>query len=394
MNAASPPGVIKFEPVARPQPRLAELRRFSDGQGTDSPESWDAQQDSDASANSTDRLNLSVRSARFRDLPGLARMSDVYRLNQPEISLRGYSVTRDALRAVAPGRRSRPRVFVACVEDKIVGFVQFQATLSDRRWHAIALGTATGVYDAGPVEDILLRHAITAAGLRGVKRLYARIESVTDLVNNFGRVGFAPYATETIFAADTIVNRGQVLPVRRQSNTDTWAIHQLYNATAPRQVQYAEALTSHRWDLSGYDELAQSARRTGWLVDDGHAVAAYGRVTGGKCAHMIELLYQQDRTDILGGLIETLLNQVRATMGMGRIYCVLRGYQVEAAKELESRGFEPILEQDLLVKYTTATARAPQTEPLALHAEVIERLPKRVPSFLHQAPRDETAGRP
>jgi hypothetical protein len=106
----------------------------------------------------------------------------------------------------------------------------------------------------------------------------------------------------------------------------------------------------------------------------------------------MELLYLPDRTDALGGLLDRMLADVKAVAGRARMYCTLRGYQVEAAKELELRGFEPILEQDLLVKYTTATARVPHFEPLPLHSEVIERLPKRVPSFLNQTPTDERAG--
>lgn len=380
------------DPVARAQRRLVGLRRPSGGQESGIAANWQLHREADEDVETGNRLNLSVRSAHLTDLPALGRMSTVFRLNQPEIALRRYSIVGETLRAVAPGGRSRPRTFVACVADKIVGFAEFRAALPDRRWHAIALATATGVYDSGPVEDALLRHAITAAGLRGVKRLYARAPSGSDLVNSFSRVGFSPFATETIFVADTVQVVGGTLPVRRQEQTDTWAIHQLYNATVPRQVQYAEALTSHRWDLSAFDELAPGSKRTGWLVDEGHAVAAYGRVTHGKSAHAIELLYLPDHPDVLRGLIDTLLFQMRATGHSGRIYCVLRGYQVEAAKELESRGFEPILEQDLLVKYTTASARAPQPESLALHAEVIERLPKRVPSFLQQKPRDKTAG--
>jgi len=337
-------------------------------------------------------LNLVVRAIRMRDIPSLSRMSTVLELNQPELSLTHYSVIGEAVRAVAPGGRSRPRLFGAHVGERFVGFAQFQAALPDRRWHAISLGTATGVYGTGPVEDALLRHAITAAGLRGVKRLYARVPSGTDAVNTFCRIGFAPFATETVFVLDEIAPRGQPLKVRRQEQTDTWAIHQLYNATVPRQVQYAEALTSHRWDLSSANELARGSVCSGLLVDDGHAVATYGRVTRGREAFTIELLYQPDRLETLRGLLDSLLIHIREEQKNRRVYCVLRGYQVEAAAELEGRGFEPGLEQDLLVKYTTATARAPQPEPIALHAEVIERLPKRVPSFLQQKPRDETAG--
>ena len=43
------------------------------------------------------------------------------------------------------------------------------------------------------------------------------------------------------------------------------------------------------------------------------------------------------------------------------------------------------------MKYTTATARALQAEPILLNSDVIERLPKRVPSFLNQKHQDEAA---
>ena len=299
---------------------------------------------------------------------------------------------RSELRSALPIVRSKPFLYVATVESRLVGMVQFQPTSPDRRWHAIAIGTATGVYHSGPVEDGLLRHAITAAGLRGVKRLFARLPSGSELVESFGRIGFAPYATETIFVADVPQGRAKSVPVRRQETSDTWAIHQLHNSTVPKQVQYAEAITSHRWDLRGRDELAGGGNRLGWLVDDNAGLAAYGRVLLGPRANSIELLYSPDRTETIGGLLDRILTDLRSESKQKRVYCTLRGYQVEAAKELEVRGFEPILEQDLLVKYTTATARAPQFEPLPLHSELIERLPKRVPSFLSQTPKDEKAG--
>jgi hypothetical protein len=345
----------------------------------------------EASPRRPGQTGITAQSVRLRDIPGLAQVSTVVRLNQPEINLSDFSITGEAIRAIAPGGRARPRLFTASTEGKLVGFAEFRAALPDRRWHAIALGTMTGLNDAELVEDALLRHAVSAAGSRGVKRLYARVPSGTGIVNSFCKVGFSPFATETIFFAEEVAQQGQPISVRRQEQADTWAIHQLYNATVPRQVQYAEALTSHRWDLSSAEELARGSNRSGWLVDDGHAVAAYGRITRGRRAQTIELLYLPDRQEVLCGLIDALLNQVRSHIGSGAAYCVLRGYQAEAAKELERRSFEPVLEQDLLVKYTTATARAAQFEPIPLHAEVIERLPKRVPSFLHQKPGDEAA---
>ena len=386
-----------FETVAETtntlsQKRVVKLLRTDGAAEVETASADHSNAVSDVGSRPSGPAGITARPVRLRDVPGLARTANLLRLNQPEINLSDYSVTSEALRAIAPGGRARPRLFTAFAEGKLAGFAEFRAALPDRRWHAIALGTTAEFDDPGPVADALLRHAVTAAGFRGVKRLYARVPSGTEIVNSFCKVGFSPFATETLFVAEEIEPRGQPISVRRQEHTDTWAIHQLYSATVPRQVQYAEALTSHRWDLARAEELARGSVRSGWLVDEGHAVAAYGRITRGRRAQTIELLYQPDHQEVLSGLIDALLNQVRAHMSGTTVHCVLRGYQAEAAKELERRGFEPVLEQDLLVKYTTATARAAQFEPVPLHAEVIERLPKRVPSFLHQKPRDEAAG--
>jgi hypothetical protein len=106
----------------------------------------------------------------------------------------------------------------------------------------------------------------------------------------------------------------------------------------------------------------------------------------------LELFYGGEHSGMLPGLVDTVLTRLRTHTVVKQVFCALRGYQAEAAKVLEERGFDPILEQDLLIKYTTATARVPQFESLPLHSEVIERLPRRVPSFLHSSPRDKTVG--
>jgi flagellar biosynthetic protein FliQ len=45
----------------------------------------------------------------------------------------------------------------------------------------------------------------------------------------------------------------------------------------------------------------------------------------------------------------------------------------------------------LLVKYTTATVRLPAFETVPFHVDVRDKLPQRVPSFLHGRPRDGSA---
>lgn len=390
MSTLRPDGVIALDDLARAKRRGEGLRR-KPGEAAETHTVWDTSINDVTAGRLHGSFDLSIRAVRASDAIGLARVSSLTRLNQPEQILSGYSARRSAFAASARWKRNRPRMFVACVDEKIVGFVHFQPVYQDQRWHAVAVGTATGVYDASPVEDELLRHAVTAAGLHGVKRLYARIQSGTDLVNSFERVGFTPFATETIFVAETYISGARLAPIRAQDTTDTWAIHQLYNATAPRQVQYAEALTSHRWDLTGISDLTGTCKRFGWLVDDSQGLASYARVSCRDGVHLLELLYSPERTESLGVLLDSVVPRLRSSGNVKRLCVALRGYQVEAAKVLESRGFDPVMEQDLLVKYTTATARAPHFELLPLSSDVIERLPKRVPSFLQQAAADESA---
>jgi hypothetical protein len=337
---------------------------------------------------SSSPLELTIRTARPTDLVPLVRVPTVLGLNQPEINLRSYRPARSAASHLLRWRHNRPRVFVARGGDRLVGFGHWQPVLPDRRWQLIALGSSTGVYDAAPVWEELVRHATTAAGLRGVKRLYARIPVGSPAIEPVRRVGFNAYASETVFLAQQLHNALGVMPLRAQEQTDTWAIHQLYNSAVPKQVQFAEAWTSHRWDVrvSSDDVVTR-----GWLAEDGHQLLGYVRVSSHGSTHVMELIYAPDHHAVVPDLLDGVIARLRGVARVGRIYCALRGYQAEAVSALSERGFDPVVEQDLHVKYTTATARMPQPETVPFHAEVIERLPKRVPSFLHGKPGDGTA---
>jgi hypothetical protein len=97
-----------------------------------------------------------------------------------------------------------------------------------------------------------------------------------------------------------------------------------------------------------------------------------------------------DHGEVLPDVIDAVLQRLAGSGSKCRVFVAVRGYQVELATALERRGFDPVLEQDLLVKYTTAPIRQPQPDATPIHAEVIERLPKRVPSFLHVPRHDES----
>ncbi len=337
---------------------------------------------------SNERFPITVAPARALDLPRLIGAPDTVPLWLPDTELMHVSTFRAGVESILPVTRRRRRVFVARAGDRVVGFVHFTPAAPDRRWQAIAIGASPGVYDPAPIWEELLRHATIAAGVRGVKRLYAKTPSGSDLVGAFRRVAFAPYATETVFVGyePTALTGG--VPMRRQQSTDTWAIHQLYSAASPKQVQYAEAFTSHRWD---HDRgRPGGCLRRSWLLDDGHLVIAFARITSRRSDHVIEFMVHPEHGEVLPGVIDFVLHRLTGSGPKCRVFVAVRGYQVELATALAGRGFDPVLEQDLLVKYTTVPVRQPQLEATPIHAEMIERLPKRVPSFLHLPRHDES----
>jgi hypothetical protein len=390
MEMQQAPGVIRFQPAAAPR-EDSTTAAFSSAAPLDHDNYIPPPDGSVTPSPQSDPGPLTVRGLHVWDLPGVRQASTVLRLHQPEVNVRPYSPLRSAMGALAPGRRVKPYFFVACAEDHLIGFAHFQPALPDNRWQLVAAGSATEIYDAAPVWEDLLEEAVIAAGLRGVKRLYAKAPRSWPIAEALRAVGFTPYATETIYLAHQIVLGPAVEPVRQQNQADTWAIHQLYNVAVPREVQYAEAYTSHRWDVRGRSDPLTGLMARGWLIEVGHHVLGYVRVLSAGSTHIIEVLSDPERREVIEPLLDGALNRILRGGHPRELYAVIRGYQAEVGTLLEPRGFTPVVEQDLHLKYTTATVRAPATETVVFHPEVIEKLPKRVPSFLHGMPRDESA---
>ncbi len=323
---------------------------------------------------------LDVRPVSVRDLPSLRRLGPVFRFDQPDAQLAPYSLLRAGLSAAMPGGRRRRRpVFVARSGDRLVGYAEFRPISPDQRWLLLAIGGAAG--GAGePVWDALLRHGVIGAGLGGSRRLYARVPSGAPVVAALRRGGWTPYATETIFSAYNLVAPGAPCRLRRQRPADTWAIHQLYNAAVPRPVQEAEAFTSHRWDVPP-GAVRRGIRIDGWLLEEGHHLLGYARATTRDGTSVLELIHHPERRDVLADLIGGALAALPSRPAR-RVYCPVRAYQAEVASRLEEHGFAPSLEQELLVRYTTAQMRSPAFDAVPFHVEVRDKLPQRVPTFL------------
>jgi hypothetical protein len=336
-------------------------------------------------------LPLVVRQVRLADVPDLRHLDPVYELNQPHSRLKSFSAMRVGMLAALPGVRARRPAFSARSGDRVVGFATFQPRDPDERWVLMALGTAVGVYESNPVIEALLEHGVRSAGLRGVKRLYARAPRNAPIQSAFRRQAWTPYATEMVYAADQPrpLQRPDVT-LRAQEPSDTWAIHQLYSAAVPKPIHDAEALTSHHWDVKAAKSQSATGEASGWLLEDGHALVGYARIMASARAVIVELVYHPERTDRLPELVDSALEIVRLRSGR-RVFCAVRGYQAELATSLEERAFHLELEQELLIKYTTATVRLPIVEAVPFQLEVGEKIPQRVPTFLQGSSGDGAA---
>src|SRR5215212_9197782 len=192
---------------------------------------------------------LRIRPYSVADMPALLRLLGVLRLDVPDSLLQARPWMLDFPAALPVLRKERP-AFVAIADSQLVGFVRFSPRRPDGRWVISAIGASTGVYAPEPVWEALLSHGVRAAGLRGVRRLFARVPAGHPIVDTMHQCGWVSYSRETVFRAErlsAIARSGRDL--RLQEPADTWAIHQLYAASAPRQVQEIEALTSHVWDM-------------------------------------------------------------------------------------------------------------------------------------------------
>jgi hypothetical protein len=343
----------------------------------------------DGATGLTQPPTLRIRPYSVADTAALVRFPGVLRLDVPDSLL----LARPWMSEMAAGlpllRKERP-AFVAIADGQLVGFIRFSPRRPDGRWVVSAIGASTGVYAPEPVWEALLAHGVRAAGLRGVRRLFARVPAGHPVVDTMHQSGWVSYSRETVFRAERLTRIGRSgHHLRLQEPADTWAIHQLYAAAAPRQVQEIEALTSHVWDMDQSRRGTRRVRQTGWLLEENGELTAYARYTRGSRAGMIDAVVLPGNGEHLGVLLDGIIAAPRR--GRPRpVYCALRAYLLDLERELTDRGFSPIGEQELLIRYTTATARLSQAEPVHFPVELRQGVPRRVPTFLEGQPTDGT----
>jgi len=264
----------------------------------------------------------------------------------------------------------------------LLGYIQNRVVGPDQRWLIQSIGTRTGVYDPEPIATEMIRHVVQSAGLDGVKRLYAHVEPESPLMPSLRQNGFAPYSRERVMVANSVPEMASAPGVRVQEQADVWSIHQLYIQTTPREVQYAEALTSHSWEV---DAIRRSSGHgcCGWLVTDGYLATGYIRAISRRDAHIVDFMISPEHRDLFPHLVATAFRHL-ASLPSRRIWIVVRDYQSEFIPFLYELGFGIERAQESHVRYTTAPVRSTVLQGVqAVVNPANDPAGRRVPTFFH-----------
>jgi len=209
----------------------------------------------------------------------------------------------------------------------------------------------------------LLEVLCLSAGQHRVQRLYAALsQRHEELREVFRQLGFTGFTQQTVMRLEgPDWDQGITLaPMRPQARRDAWAIHKLYGATTPHNVQQAEARVARDWTLPLAHGWGRPRRRA-WVLGPEDNLATYLHLTSGPAAHVLLLLMQPEVRAITTDILRFGLGQISDTLP---VYLVLREYQRELLLPAADLGFQPIGEQALLFKQTTEAARRPFLMPV------------------------------
>ena len=327
---------------------------------------------------SGERLPVVIRGMSGRDLAGLLRMQQGDgRLDLPDSVVSGYTPLSGLIRGRwNPFRGARIRTYVAAAKQSPIAFMQVRERATDPRnkWDLIYLGAGRSAAAATPERRVelwaaLLDYITAAAGRRGVQRLYAKVASAGAVAEAFHVAGYTRYGEETIHllvgAPSGEPEESEEFYIRPQATGDTWALHQLYTLTAPKVVQYAEAYTSHRWELPRRSAVAAQGglREWGFVVERGHEIAIYCRVARQGSKSRLEFVYEPTARELLPQALGAVLRWLDPGQGE-QIYCATREFQAELSSILREHGFAAKEVQDVLVRYTVVSARSPALAPV------------------------------
>jgi hypothetical protein len=265
-------------------------------------------------------------------------------------------------------------------------------------------GQGSGSGAGNPPDEVvleLLQYALDAALMRGVQRVFARVDDASPALELFVKTGFQRYARELTYwrahspslaeldAADARdqgeAPTGQTTPhtftadhgsLRTWHRHDAWGLLRLGDASTPRRVQLAECLNSEEfahtaavggrmWSLPGIEPEVRT-----YVVDHGVRLGGWLRLRYGRGTqpHQLWLMAHPEEASLAGPLLRFGLRQFAGAQAKP-IVCQVREYDGVVIDALRGAGFEHGSTRALLVRHLLLRALRQQAVP-AMEARV------------------------
>jgi ribosomal protein S18 acetylase RimI-like enzyme len=316
---------------------------------------------------------MNVRSASFRDL---GRIQQLFRdtaeheelqvvrppgadspVPQAALVRLWYGLTK-TLSSLVPMSDSGTSMLVADDADNaLLGFIQAQGVPGQpKAWHVTHLctqPTGRGHFAGAPLITQLMHQGME----HGVTRFIVRVPVDSPVAGLFLEQGFTQYATEQILFRDDTEQSPRLVPeqdagsaLRLARRDDLGQIHLLYLRTTPSTVANVEGPSLNAW---------RSSYAQGWMARMGRddvnhyvcersGVVAWAALRPASSVRSGLLALMCDGQD--AQLRDEVVDAVLATAQPGPLTCILRHYDSELIRALQSRGFAVFSTQLLLVR--------------------------------------------
>lgn len=276
----------------------------------------------------------------------------------------------------------------------LLGFIQAQGVAGQpKAWHVTHLcttATARGHFAGGPLITQLMQQGQE----HGVTRFIVSVPLGSPQLGLFVEQGFTQYATEQILFRDDTENAPRLVPddtssvLRPARREDLGQVHLLYLRTTPSTVANVEGPSLNAW---------RSSYAQGWMARIGRddvrhfvcersGIVAWAALRPASSVRPGMLALMCDGQD--ARLRDEVVDAVLAEAQPGPLTCILRHYDSELIRALQSRGFAIFTTQLLLVRDLALKVRL---------REVATRKEKKgvlVPAGLARAVPDSTRLRP
>lgn len=277
------------------------------------------------------------------------------------------------------GLASAQNVLIAAVDGEICAFAVFDKGDASYRWNLCWLAAGSPRVDAtdevaSELWVALLEEGIRWAGEAGARRLFAFCDLESTEYRSLVEAGFTGYAQYAILRGRFKVGLREGAHIREQHESDLWSIHQLYNRTTPRSVQFAEALTSDAWATDSRSRIPfRSRKRFGFVVPTEDGIGAACHIDMGSPRPAVTVLCDYHLTHAIPSIVADSLDYASINRDVD---IVLAGYQQELQHPFLTAGFAVSDEVIGAVRHTTATV---VQEPVVSEFPVLSEVRPAVP---------------